>query len=88
MGARQRSRHSNPRPVCAGILDGDLLAIHRTEEVRSSQIIIARLEGGMTVKRLKRRGGRIELNAQNPDDVCGTKKRLPGHCNNSLPMTS
>ena len=51
----------------AGILDGDLLAVHRTEDVRSGQIVVARLEDEVTVKRLKRRGGRIELLAENPD---------------------
>lgn len=51
----------------AGILDGDLLAVHRTGDARSGQIVIARLEDEVTVKRLKRRGGRIELLAENPD---------------------
>ena len=51
----------------AGILDGDLLAVHRTEEARSGQIVVARLEDEVTVKRLRRRGGRIELLAENPD---------------------
>ena len=39
----------------AGILDGDLLAVHRTTEVRSGQIVVARLENEVTVKRLRRR---------------------------------
>lgn len=51
----------------AGILDGDLLAVHRTEEASSGQIVVARLGDEVTVKRLKRRGGRIELLAENPD---------------------
>jgi len=50
-----------------GILDGDLLAVHRTAEARSGQIVVARLEDEMTVKRLQRRGGRVELIAENPD---------------------
>ena len=45
----------------AGILDGDLLAVHRTSDARSGQIVVARLAGRggdeVTVKRLKRRGG-------------------------------
>lgn len=49
-----------------GILDGDLLAVHRTSEARSGQIVVARLGDEVTVKRLKRRGGRIELLAENP----------------------
>ncbi len=50
-----------------GILDGDLLAVHRTVEARSGQIVVARLEDEVTVKRLQRRGGRVELMAENPD---------------------
>ncbi|HKY01408.1 MAG TPA: transcriptional repressor LexA [Burkholderiales bacterium] len=50
-----------------GILDGDLLAVHRTEEVRSGQIVVARLQDEVTVKRLKRRGATVELLAENPD---------------------
>lgn len=50
-----------------GILDGDLLAVHRTVEARNGQIVVARLEDEVTVKRLQRRGGRVELMADNPD---------------------
>jgi hypothetical protein len=35
----------------AGILDGDLLAVHRTHEARSGQIVVARLADEVTVKR-------------------------------------
>lgn len=51
----------------AGILDGDLLAVHRTEDVRNGQVVVARLEDEVTVKRLKRTGRRVELIAENPD---------------------
>lgn len=51
----------------AGILDGDLLAVHRTAEARSGQIVVARLEDEVTVKRLKRRGATVELLPENPD---------------------
>jgi repressor LexA len=55
----------------AGILDGDLLAVHKTAEARSGQIIVARLvaAGGdeVTVKRLERRGREVRLTAENPD---------------------
>jgi repressor LexA len=54
--------------VDAGILDGDLLAVHKTADARSGQIVVARLDDEVTVKRLRRhRGGRIELIAENPD---------------------
>ncbi len=49
-----------------GMLDGDLLAVHKTSEARSGQIVVARLGDEVTVKRLKRRGGKIELLAENP----------------------
>ena len=51
----------------AGILDGDLLAVHSTHEARSGQIVVARLHDEVTVKRLRRRGHQIELVAENPD---------------------
>jgi repressor LexA len=35
----------------AGILDGDLIAVHRTPEARNGQIVVARIEGEITVKR-------------------------------------
>jgi len=50
-----------------GILDGDLLAVHRTREARSGQIVVARLNGEVTVKRLKRSGRSIELVPENSD---------------------
>jgi repressor LexA len=43
----------------AGILDGDLVAVHRTPEVRNRQIVVARLENEVTVKRYKQAGGSI-----------------------------
>ncbi len=37
-----------------GILDGDLLAVHQTQTVRSGNIVVARIEDEVTVKRLRR----------------------------------
>ena len=51
----------------AGILEGDLLAVHRSAEARSGQIVVARIGDEVTVKRLKRRGGTLELLPENPD---------------------
>jgi len=51
----------------AGILDGDLLAVHKTAEARNGQIVVARLGDEVTVKRLRHKGGRVELVAENPD---------------------
>ena len=53
--------------VNAGILAGDLLAVHNTSDARNGQIIVARIDDEVTVKRLKRSRGRIELLAENPD---------------------
>lgn len=50
-----------------GILDGDLLAVHRTQEVRSGQIVVARINDEVTVKRFRRRGNKVSLLAENPD---------------------
>jgi repressor LexA len=51
----------------AGILEGDLLAVHRTQEARTGQIVIARLADEVTVKRYRRRGHSVELEAENPE---------------------
>ena len=51
----------------AGILEDDLLAVHRTTEARSGQIIVARLADEVTVKRLRRRGHAVQLMPENPD---------------------
>ena len=49
----------------AGILDGDLVAVHRTPEVRSGQIIVARLEDEVTVKRYRQEGPMVWLLPEN-----------------------
>lgn len=51
----------------AGILEGDLLAVHRTSEARSGQIVVARLSDEVTVKRFRRKGSSIQLLPENPD---------------------
>ncbi|MFA7386912.1 MAG: transcriptional repressor LexA [Thiohalobacteraceae bacterium] len=51
----------------AGILEGDLLAVHRTPEARNGQIVVARLGEEVTVKRFQRRGSRVQLLPENPD---------------------
>ena len=50
----------------AGILDGDLLAVHVTKDVRNGQIVVARLGEDVTVKRFWRNERGIELHAENP----------------------
>ena len=50
----------------AGILDGDLLAVHKAAEARSGQVVVARIADEVTVKRFRRRGGTIVLMPENP----------------------
>ena len=51
----------------AGILDGDLVAVHRTPEVRNRQIVVARLENEVTVKRYRQEGTVVWLLPENQD---------------------
>jgi len=53
----------------AGILDGDLLAVHKTATAQNGQIVVARVDDEVTVKRLRRGGSRhiVELLPENPD---------------------
>lgn len=50
-----------------GILDGDLLAVHTTSEARNGQIVVARIDEEVTVKRFKREGNHVWLIAENPE---------------------
>ena len=50
-----------------GILDGDLLAVHSTKDVRNGQIVVARIEDEVTVKRLEKKGSIIYLHAENEE---------------------
>jgi len=50
-----------------GILDGDLVAVHRTPEVRSGQVIVARLEDEVTVKRYRQEGSVVWLLPENEE---------------------
>lgn len=51
-----------------GILDGDLLAVHQTQNVRSGDIVVARIDDDVTVKRLRRKSrDKLLLLPENPD---------------------
>nr|WP_217276996.1 transcriptional repressor LexA [Photorhabdus heterorhabditis] len=50
-----------------GIMDGDLLAVHKTQDVRNGQVIVARIEDEVTVKRFRQTGNKVELLAENPE---------------------
>jgi repressor LexA len=51
----------------AGILNGDLLAVHRRAEAANGDIVVARLEDEVTVKRFQRRGHQVRLLPENPE---------------------
>ncbi len=52
----------------AGILDGDLLAVHQTRHAENGQIVVARINDEVTVKRFTRRGSnKVRLHSANPD---------------------
>ena len=51
----------------AGILDGDLVAVHRTPDVRNRQIVVARLDDEVTVKRYRQVGKQVWLLPENAD---------------------
>ncbi|WP_409311325.1 transcriptional repressor LexA [Pectobacterium sp. B1J-3] len=48
-----------------GIMDGDLLAVHKTQDVHNGQVVVARIEDEVTVKRLKKQGSVVHLLAEN-----------------------
>lgn len=50
-----------------GIMDGDLLAVHKTQDVHNGQVVVARIEDEVTVKRFKQQGNRVELIAENSE---------------------
>lgn len=50
-----------------GIMDGDLLAVHQTTDVQNGQVIVARVEDDVTVKRFKREGNVVFLHAENEE---------------------
>ena len=51
----------------AGTQGGDILVVDRSITLGERQIVIAMLDGDFTVKLLRKRGGRIFLEAENPD---------------------
>jgi len=50
-----------------GIHDGDLLAVHRTQHAENGQVVVARLDDEVTVKRFRQRGAIVRLLPENPD---------------------
>ncbi|WP_045158274.1 LexA family protein [Stutzerimonas stutzeri] len=60
-------RVEGPSMVGAGIYDGDVLVVNRALEARSGQIVVAYVDGGMTVKRLQVSPDGVWLQPENPD---------------------
>ncbi|MDD0824403.1 transcriptional repressor LexA [Mannheimia sp. AT1] len=50
-----------------GILDGDLLAVHKTNSARNGQVVVARVNDEVTVKRLEKKGDLIYLHPENDE---------------------
>lgn len=50
-----------------GILDGDLLAVHKTEQARNGQVVVARVEDEVTVKRFEQKGRKVLLHPENEE---------------------
>lgn len=50
-----------------GIMDGDLLAVHKTDQVNNGQVVVARVDEDVTVKRFERKGSEILLHAENDE---------------------
>jgi len=50
-----------------GIMEGDLVAVRKTQNVKDGQIVVARIGDDVTVKRFKKKGRNIELHSENPD---------------------
>ena len=50
-----------------GIIDGDLLVVHKTQDVRNGQVVVARLGEEVTVKRFERKANYVFLHPENED---------------------
>ena len=55
--------------IDVGIYEDDLLAVHKTDRARSGDIVVARVDDEVTVKRLEtsRSKHKVTLHAENPD---------------------
>lgn len=61
------ARVDGPSMTGAGIYEGDVLVINRALEPRSGDIVVACVDGGMTVKRLQITLGGVWLQPEHPD---------------------
>ncbi|NRF49707.1 translesion error-prone DNA polymerase V autoproteolytic subunit [Pseudomonas stutzeri] len=61
------ARVEGPSMIGAGIYDGDVLVVNKALEARSGHIVVAYVDGGMTVKRLQITPAGVWLQPENPD---------------------
>lgn len=50
-----------------GIMDGDLLAVHKTQVAENGQVVVARVDDDVTVKRIEKAGRQVLLHAENDE---------------------
>ncbi|TNC93103.1 transcriptional repressor LexA [Thalassolituus sp.] len=50
-----------------GIFDGDYIAVHKTESARNGQVVVARVENEVTVKRYQKSRSQVLLFPENDD---------------------
>ncbi|WP_278462299.1 LexA family protein [Stutzerimonas kunmingensis] len=60
-------RVEGPSMIGAGIYDGDVLVVNKALEARSGHIVVAYVDGGMTVKRLQITPAGVWLQPENPE---------------------
>ncbi|MCS7519354.1 translesion error-prone DNA polymerase V autoproteolytic subunit [Pseudomonas aeruginosa] len=60
-------RVEGPSMIGAGIYNGDVLVVNKALEARSGHIVVAYVDGGMTVKRLQITPAGVWLQPENPD---------------------
>lgn len=59
-------RVSGSSMVAAGILDGDFVVVDRSLKVKSGDVVVAIIDGMPSVKRVRRKAGRMVLDFDNP----------------------
>jgi repressor LexA len=64
-------RVSGDSMIGAAIVDGDLLIVRKACEAKNEAIVVARVDGEVTVKRFMREGEKVYLHPENPkyDDI-------------------
>ena len=65
--AQLKEAGQRPDLALVGIVDGDLLAVQKAKEAKNGQIVVARVDDEVTVKRFRKTRIGIELIPENPD---------------------